>query len=277
MSETGTADAEPKSVRVYTRTVGASLERVWENVRDWEHLPWLHSATFASIALVDESDSTWRADIEFTEALCGGQSQVEVVMCVDEHYYTTRTVSGEGAGTEIVTRLAAREDGATDIEVDFRVPGVALEDREFVGDAMQTVYARLWDEDESMMIERPAVVDERPDRSARPASGRLELGRHSRVREGLPLTLRVGSESYRLVEVTADGGAEVILFNARGPHRGGPLGQCEVKGGTAVCPWHGYAFNVTSGASSDGRGLRLGRAPRLHHDRATDMLTLVWD
>ena len=28
---------------VYKREVAASLERVWENVYDWEHLPFLHS------------------------------------------------------------------------------------------------------------------------------------------------------------------------------------------------------------------------------------------
>ena len=30
------------SVATYRRRIGASLERVWENVHDWEHLPWLH-------------------------------------------------------------------------------------------------------------------------------------------------------------------------------------------------------------------------------------------
>ena len=35
------------SVAVYRRRIGASLERVWENVRDWEHLPWLHRQSFA--------------------------------------------------------------------------------------------------------------------------------------------------------------------------------------------------------------------------------------
>ncbi|TMP97098.1 MAG: hypothetical protein E6L09_13880 [Verrucomicrobia bacterium] len=29
----------------------ASLERIWENVRDWEHLPWLHRRSFLDIQL----------------------------------------------------------------------------------------------------------------------------------------------------------------------------------------------------------------------------------
>ena len=36
-------------VAVYRRTIAASLERVRENVHDWEHLPWLHRESFSSI------------------------------------------------------------------------------------------------------------------------------------------------------------------------------------------------------------------------------------
>ncbi len=31
------------------------------------------------------------------------------------------------------------------------------------------------------------------------------------------------------------------------PHQGGPLGQGELKGCVAVCPWHGWHFNVQTG------------------------------
>ena len=41
------------SVAVYERTIRASLERVWENVLDWEHLPWLHRRTFGHIRLLE--------------------------------------------------------------------------------------------------------------------------------------------------------------------------------------------------------------------------------
>ena len=37
------------------------------------------------------------------------------------------------------------------------------------------------------------------------------------------------------------------------PHHGGPLGQGSVEGCIVSCPWHGWKFDVTSGAyqSSD--------------------------
>ena len=48
-------------VATYRRAIGASLERVWENVLDWEHLPWLHSGSFADIKCLDAGDWGWRA------------------------------------------------------------------------------------------------------------------------------------------------------------------------------------------------------------------------
>lgn len=48
----------------------------------------------------------------------------------------------------------------------------------------------------------------------------------------------------------------VAVFNVEGafhaidhecPHEGGPLGAGEVDGRIVVCPWHGWAFDVTTG------------------------------
>jgi nitrite reductase/ring-hydroxylating ferredoxin subunit len=33
-------------------------------------------------------------------------------------------------------------------------------------------------------------------------------------------------------------------------HRGGPLGQGSLQGNLVTCPWHGWAFDVTSGKVS---------------------------
>ena len=34
------------------------------------------------------------------------------------------------------------------------------------------------------------------------------------------------------------------------PHRGGPVGEGEIQGSTLVCPWHGWAFDVTTGQNT---------------------------
>jgi nitrite reductase (NADH) small subunit len=52
-------------------------------------------------------------------------------------------------------------------------------------------------------------------------------------------------------------GKSIAVFNIEGSfyaidntciHRGGPLGEGEVEGTVVTCPWHGWQFNVTTGA-----------------------------
>lgn len=278
---TATPASEPVSVRVYRRAVRATLERIWENVLDWEHLPWLHRSSFRAIELLDADRRGWRARVEFAEGLGGGTAEIEVVVARDDLFYTTRTLSGVGAGTEIVTTLEAVADSTTGIAVDFRVPGVPPDQRELVGDAMQTLYATLWDEDEAMMVERQAVLDAgraaRDTASERSAAGRVRgdrivLGRLAQLRGCFPLTITAAGQRYRLVEL--DG--SVVVFSARCPHRGGRLDAGEARDGVVECPWHGYRFDICSGRSCDGRGLRLAPAPVVRNDPVTDELVLEW-
>ena len=53
-------------------------------------------------------------------------------------------------------------------------------------------------------------------------------------------------------------GSEIALFNVDGqfhaiantcPHRGGPLGEGILEGDVVQCPWHGWRFNVRTGAN----------------------------
>ena len=44
----------------YERVVSASLARAWENVLDWEHLPWLHRTSFAPVTREDAGAWGWR-------------------------------------------------------------------------------------------------------------------------------------------------------------------------------------------------------------------------
>jgi nitrite reductase/ring-hydroxylating ferredoxin subunit len=56
--------------------------------------------------------------------------------------------------------------------------------------------------------------------------------------------------------VKADG-VEIALFNVDGSfhaignvcrHRGGPLGEGSLDGLVVTCPWHGWEYDVTTGA-----------------------------
>ncbi len=53
-------------------------------------------------------------------------------------------------------------------------------------------------------------------------------------------------------------GTDVALFNIGGEffainntclHRGGPLGEGFVEGDVVTCPWHGWRYNVKTGAN----------------------------
>jgi len=53
-------------------------------------------------------------------------------------------------------------------------------------------------------------------------------------------------------------GKTVAVFNVDGnfyalndtcAHRGGPLGEGELDGNTVICPWHGWRYDVTTGAN----------------------------
>lgn len=43
------------------------------------------------------------------------------------------------------------------------------------------------------------------------------------------------------------------------PHRGGPVGEGEVEGTVITCPWHGWSFDITTGASPINPAAKLTR------------------
>lgn len=58
-------------------------------------------------------------------------------------------------------------------------------------------------------------------------------------------------------KVVEAGGKTIAVFNCDGTfyatdntclHRGGPLGEGSLAGTTVTCPWHGWEYDVTSGA-----------------------------
>ena len=61
--------------------------------------------------------------------------------------------------------------------------------------------------------------------------------------------------SGKTIEVN---GNEVAIFNVDGKfyainntclHQGGPLGEGELSGQQVTCPWHGWEYDVTTGAT----------------------------
>jgi len=238
---------------VYRRSVRAGEARVWENVRDWEHLPWLHRTSFRSIECLEEGDSGWRARVGLHPS---AEILLELAIDAGASRYVSRTLEGPGAGTEIWTAVRAVAPDRTDVEVEFWLPERDPSRREALGAAYTRLYRQLWDEDEAMMVRRAALLGA----EAPGEPGALALGPGDALRARLPLCVEWGGRPWRIVEL---GGALVVHATVC-PHALGPLAEVPVNAaGVLRCPWHGYRFDVRSGRSADGHRLRLPRAPAL--------------
>ena len=209
---------------VYRRTVHASLPRIWENVLDWEHLPWLHRETFAHVHLLSHHSDGWRARTAMRAPEGSPDLELEVELERSRLCYHSRTVTGPGAGSDIFTRLEPVGAHATGIVVEFRVPGVAPEHAATVGAWYTRLYERLWDQDEAMMTRRQAVLDvphSRLSPTPRP------LGSLETLRASLPLVVDFRGRWVRLVEL--DG--TIVAHATVCAHRGGPLDAVAVADG----------------------------------------------
>ena len=239
----------------YERVVMSGIDSVWENVFDWEHLPWLHSQAFTSIEHRDSGEWGWRADIGFPG---GAVADIELVVDREAQCYVSRTLSGAGAPSEIWTTLNSLDKERTAIQVEFFLEDRALDVLEQTGAAYRALYTVLWDQDEEMMQVRDRSV---PKKSATAVEKKeqeeLDLGPSEALLKRLPLRVEFGGHSLRLVE--SEG--QIFAHATECPHWRGPLTECAVDDGIVTCPWHGYRFEVASGRSADGRGLKLRTAP----------------
>ena len=255
------------SAATYTRRVHAAEARVLENVLDFEHLPYLHAHAFSACDPLDSGADGWRARVRLTTP--AGTPGAEILLALEldraARRYVARTVEGPGAGTEIWTRLAPAGADATDIAVDFHVPGLAEGQRDAVGRAYLTLYQRLWDEDESMMRLREARLRHRLV-GARPRSGgRLALGLAAELAARSPCVIEAHGVPLRIARI----GGALVAHAAVCPHWGGPLGVDPTAPDVRVrCPWHGFAFDARNGALCSGRGAGLPFARALDVDEA---------
>lgn len=267
-------------VGTYRRDVHASIERVWENALDWEHLPWLHKSSFTAITLLERGPSHWRASMTVAGVM-PHRLVVELRTDRAQLAYVTRTLEGLGTGTEIRTQLERAHDRTTRIEVGFHVAGAARMVARLAFARYTQLYTRLWDEDERMMQRRQAVLDEDAARRRPSAEGAVSddaavaavaLGRADGLRDRLPLVVETERGAVRIVEIEG----KLVAFRTRCPHLGGPLDDAAVVDGVVTCPWHGYRFDVRSGAPVGDHACRLLAAPRVDVDLTSGDAALVW-
>jgi nitrite reductase/ring-hydroxylating ferredoxin subunit len=251
----------------YTREVRAGIERIWENVLDWEHLPALHDIYFNHVALIEIGSWGWR--VELTKAGTADQRMLlELQIDRAKARYRVQTLAGDGLGTEIWTLLEALGPQQTAIEVRFYLPEHRPERLAALGEKYRSSYARLWDQDKAMMVRREALLARSPTRSG-VSGASLRLGPISELR--LPLLVELDGEPFRILELE---GGELVAHSTICPHWLGPLDEAAPENGVLRCPWHGYRFDLRTGMSVDGRGCRLAPAPRVFVDPATSEVSL---
>jgi nitrite reductase/ring-hydroxylating ferredoxin subunit len=233
---------------------------VWENVHDWEHLPWLHRTTFCDIELLDRGGWGWRARVGLQPAEQRTDVVIDLRIARGESRYCAATIEGPGSGTEIWTRLQPVDEKRTDIEVEFLVPGVAPDQAEAYGAFYVDLYTRLWDEDEAMMRRRADLLGNR-SRQKRGLEA-VDLGPLDELKGRLPLVVGTNGRSFRIVLL--DG--EVLAHPTTCPHMLGPLENAALEAGCVRCPWHGYRFDLRDGRCLDDGDLKLDPLPRVAID-----------
>jgi nitrite reductase/ring-hydroxylating ferredoxin subunit len=255
----------------YTREVRAGVERIWENVFDWEHLPVLHEMYFTAVEPIETGDWGWRVALTKKPGTPDRRMVLEMRADRENARYRVQTLAGDGAGTEIWTLLTPLGPHRTAVEVRYYLPERRPQRLAALGDKYRASCARLWDEDETMMMCREEMLararTERR-RSAKP----LPLGPLAELRRRLPLLVEFDGEPFRIVECE-DG--RLLAHATICPHWLGPLNEAAPENGILRCPWHGYRFDMRTGESADGRSYRLAPAPRVAVDPVTGEASLV--
>lgn len=255
----------------WQREVRAGIERIWENVFDWEHLPVLHGMYFNAVDLIDIGSWGWRVALTKNPGTPDRRMVLDLRVDRENARYRVQTLSGDGAGTEIWTLLTPAGPRLTAVEVRYYLPEQHPQRLAELADKYRRSCARLWDEDEAMMMRREEMT-------ARAVIGRqrsgmpLHLGPVAELRAQLPLLVEFDGEPFRIVECE-DG--TLLAHATTCPHWLGPLDKAVPQDGILRCPWHGYRFDMRTGESADGRGYRLAAAPRVAVDPITGEAALV--
>ncbi len=240
-------------VAVYHRTLNASVDGIWANVLDWEHIPWLHATTFTSVELLERGANYWRARVGLAPRGLSRAVVLELVVDRPGLRYTTQTLEGPGAGALVLTKIQPRGPRTSDIVVEFHALVRNQIQRVAMRRAYERVYRVLWDEDEAMIERTDALAAASVKLRARSPRTRVKLGPRTSVASAGPLIVELGGRRVRVLRQ----GDELVAHDLLCPHMGGPLDEAKVEYGRVVCPWHGYAFELESGRCQRARGLCL--------------------
>jgi len=71
----------------------------------------------------------------------------------------------------------------------------------------------------------------------------VKVGTTSLLNDGECRVVKAGTRDIALIR----SGSQWYALDNTCVHRGGPLGEGSIEGGTLTCPWHGWEFDFASG------------------------------
>ncbi len=256
----------------YVRRLPVNMARMMENAYDWEHLPYVHPSSFADIELVDSGTWGWRAKTGIPR---GGGSQVfDLLVDTKRNYWATTIFVGSSAGAQIHTQATSIAEDQIEVDVRFYLPEPAPSDDDCAAvlASLRKTYARLYDEDEDLMVGRQRGLDRaKALRDTKTAPDQVAVGPVDELDRTGPnlVATPLGDVVVRCLDGTW------IAHSAVCPHRLGPLDLASVDAsGTVQCPWHGYRFDATTGASLQPDCADLSAAPTT--EQRGGSLFLTW-
>ena len=255
----------------YLRRLPVSLDRMYENTLDWQHLPYLHRSSFRSIELEAAGAWGWRATVASGDGRVAAKSLIELRLDRYARRWITRNLDGPHVGAEIWTHVFVVSERVLDIVVDFFVPDVPPVAKDKVGHAYASFYERLYDEDVEMMTERQRQLDQRLD--GVDESQVIEVDAAASLPQGVTLSGRQFVLN-KLDDAESNGSNPWVIYPAQCPHQLGPLENAALIDGVVRCPWHGYEFDVRTGACVSGSHCQFGRMPKI--TELEGMVQLRW-
>ena len=244
----------------YLRRLPVSLDRMYENTLDWQHLPHLHRSSFCSIELEAAGAWGWRAIVASSDGRVAANGLIELRLDRYARRWITRNLDGPHVGAEIWTHVFVVSERVLDIVVDFFVPDVPPVAKDKVGHAYASFYERLYDEDVEMMTERQRQLDQRLD--GVDESQVIEVDAAASLPQGVTLSGRQFVLD-KLNDAESNGSNPWVIYPAQCPHQLGPLENAALIDGVVRCPWHGYEFDVRTGACVSGSHCQFGRMPKI--------------
>lgn len=247
----------------YVRRLPSNMARMMENAYDWEHLPYVHPSSFASIDLVDSGAWGWRARIGVPGGLEPVYQMLDLLVDAEKNYWVSTVYNGPGEGIEIHTQATTLSDEEIEVDVRFYLPE-APDDKAAsaaILSYMQAQYATLYDEDIELMQGRQSALEDRA---------------RWRTVDGAETWTKVDSiaalERTKAHSIVTETGRYCIrwfegawiVHNAVCPHQLGPLQDSGVDAdGRVTCPWHGYQFDIRTGESLTANCPALAPTPDL--------------